>query len=94
MASSKEDRVRLTYDAYSRAYQRRKGDLKAAKTETEVQKYYPMSPNLSRCISPPPKMVLTEPPPPSTSLTRRRLMRATLWRTLTTARRRWPKRSG
>jgi hypothetical protein len=38
MASSKEDRVRLTYDAYSRAYQRRKGDLKAAKTETEVQK--------------------------------------------------------
>ncbi len=40
MASSKEDRVQLTYDAYSRAYQRRKADLKAAKTETEVQKIW------------------------------------------------------
>lgn len=37
MTSSKEDRVTLTYDAYRRAYRRRPNDLKAAKTEAEVQ---------------------------------------------------------
>jgi len=38
MASSKEDRVSLTFEAYSRAHQRRAGDLKQAQTEADVHK--------------------------------------------------------